>query len=370
MSKFQTTRRGFIKNSSIGASILAAPAIIRSRSAFSQNNVVNVWTYANFIPDAFREQFQDETGIEIRIRLVEDQGQQFNLLAAEAPEPSVDLMTIAGHRFRQFIDSDLLVPIDEDRLQNWSTVNPIYRDSDWIVINGEKWGVPILTGAEVLAWNTEIVDESETRSWDVMFDPKYRGQTAYIIQDMMSVAMLYLGYDGNMIEYMGDRERAQEIVNETRDFLIEHKDMVRNFYSAGAEVQQMFVNQDIVLAHAWSGPISRLIMDGFPVDMTIPQEGTYGFVYNFNVTNNAPNEENAYRLLDAILASPEVGAAMTRASGFISTFRGVEQHLTELEQQASSFTEEELSGLRFFRADANEMKYELVDPAVEEIQAG
>ena len=282
---------------------------------------------------------------------------------------SVDVVTVAGHRFRQFIDSGLLAPMDTGRLSNWSTINPVYSESDWSTIEGEKWGAPILSGCEVLAWNTEMVSEDEVRSWDVMFSEKYAGQTAYIIQDMLSVAMLYLGYDGNMIEYMDDPEKAAQVVQEARDLLIEHKPMVRKFYESGAEVQQMFVNQDILLAHAWSGPISRLIMDGFPVDMTIPKEGTYGFVYNLNVVNNSPNTDNAYRLLDAILASPEIGAEMTRASGFISTFTGVDQHLTELEQRASSFTEEELSRLQFFRAEANEMKYDLVDPAVEEVKA-
>jgi spermidine/putrescine transport system substrate-binding protein len=186
---------------------------------------------------------------------------------------------------------------------------------------------------------------------------------------MMSIVMLYLGYDGNMIAYMDDPEKAAAIVKEARDFMIRNKPKVRKFYDAGAEVQQMFINQDVVLAHAWSGPISKLIMDGFPVDMTIPKEGTYGFVYNFNVVNNAPNSDNAYRLLDAILAQPEIGAAMTRASGFISTFAGADKHLSELEQRAASFTEEELSRLQFFRAEANEMKYNLVDPAVEEVKA-
>ena len=44
-------------------------------------------------------------------------------------------------------------------------------------------------------------------------------------------------------------------------------------------------------------------------------------------------------------------------------------YLNELEKKASAFTEEELQGLRFFRAEANKMKYELVDPAVEEVKA-
>jgi len=368
MSIRNTGRRRFLKTSAAGASALAFPAIMTSRRARAQG-VVNVWTYANFIPDDFKAAFEADTGIEIRTRLVDDQGKQFNLLAAEAPEPSADIVTVAGHRFRQFIDSELLAPLDVERLSNWATVNEVYREADWTVVNGEKWGVPILSGAEVLAWNTEVVPEEDTRSWSVLFDPEYQGQVAYIIQDMLSVAMLYLGYDGNMIEYMDNPEKAAQVVQEARDLLIEHKPMVRKFYESGAEVQQMFVNQDIVLAHAWSGPISKLIMDGLPVDMTIPKEGTYGFVYNLNVTNNGPNADNAYQLLDAMLASPEIGAAMTRASGFISTFAGAEQHLSELEQRAASFTEEELAGLQFFRAEANEMKYDLVDPAVEEVKA-
>lgn len=368
MSKFITNRRGFIKSGAAGAAILAAPAYLRSTAARA-SGVVNVWTYANFIPDDFKAEFEKETGIEVRVRLVNDQGKQFNLLAAEAPEPSADIVTVAGHRFLQFIDSDLLAPLDTDRLSNWGNINPVYSESDWATIEGNKWGAPILSGAEIMAYNTEVVGEDEVKSWDVMFDPKYEGQTAYIIQDMMSVVMLYLGYDGNMVAYKDDPEKAAQVVKEARDFLIEHKPMVRKFYDAGAEVQQMFINQDIVLAHAWSGPISKLIMDGFPVDMTIPKEGSYGFVYTLNVTNNGPNPDNAYTLLDAILARPEIGAQMTKASGFISTFKGVDQHLTELERKAASFTEEELQGLQFFRAEANDMKYSLLDPAVEEIKA-
>ena len=368
MTKWNLNRRRLMQTASAGAALMAAPMIIRPREARAEG-VVNVWTYANFLPDSFKEEFQNETGIEIRERLVDDQGKQFNLLTAEKDSPTADIVTVAGHRFRQFIDSELIAPLDHERLKNWSTVNPIYSDADWTVINDDKWGVPILSGAEIMAYNTEVIGEDQVGSWDIMFSDEYAGQTAYIIQDMMSVVMLYLGYDGNMIEYMDDPEKAAAIVDEARDFMIANKPKVRKFYDAGAEVQQMFINQDIVLAHAWSGPISKLIMDGFPVDMTIPKEGSYGFVYNLNVAENGPNPDNAYLLLDAILARPEIGANMTQASGFISTFAGSEEYLSDLEKRAASFSEEELAGLQFFRAEANEMKYNLVDPAVEEVKA-
>jgi len=368
MTKLIMNRRRFLGTSAVGAAALASPAYLRRASAQGSGEV-NIWTYNQFVPDAFKDQFEAETGIKVNVRLVDDQGKQFNLLAAEAPEPTVDIVTVAGHRFLQFIGSELLAPMDTDRLSNWGSINPTFSESDWATINGNKWGAPILSGMEVLSYNTEFVSAEEAETWDTLFSETYSGQTAYIIQDMLSIVMLMLGYDGNMVAYMDDPVKAAAIVEEAKAFLIEKKPLVRKYYESGAEVQQMFVNQDIVLGHSWNGPAAALINDGFPLGMSIPKEGSYGFVYTFNVANNAPNADNAYTFLNAILASPEIGASMTKASGFISTYKDASNHLTDLEKKSTSFPEEQLANLQFFRAEANEMKYGLVDPAVEAIKA-
>jgi spermidine/putrescine transport system substrate-binding protein len=367
MKEINKGRRRFIGTAAAASTVFAATPYLRHATAASGE--VNIWTYDSFVPAGFKEQFEKDTGIKVNIRLVDDQGKQFNLLAAEAPQPTVDILTVAGHRFLQFIDSDLLAPLDTGRLSNWGNINPIYSESDWSTINGSKWGAPILSGAEILAYNTELVTAEDANSWDVLFSEKYRQQTAYIIQDMMSIVMLYQGHDGNMVEYLDDPARAAEIVAQARDFLIEKKPLVRKYYDSGAEIQQMFINQDVALAHAWNGPIAKLINDGFPVAMTIPREGSYGFVYTLNIANNAPNADNAYTFLNALLASSEIGASMTSSTGFISTYKDAAQHLTDLEKASTSFSDEELAGLKFFRSEANEMKYGLVDPAVEQIKA-
>jgi spermidine/putrescine transport system substrate-binding protein len=368
MSRIITSRRRLLQTAGATGGLLAAPALIRPRRARAAG-VVNVWTYDGFVPEAFKEQFEADTGIEVRIRLVDDQGKEFNLMAAEAPDLSADIVTVAGHRFRQFIDSDLIEPVAEDQLANWANINPIYTDSDWIVINDAKWGVPILMGSEGLSYNTDHVSAEEAASWAVMFDQKYQGKTAYIVQDFMSITLLYLGYDGNMIAYIDDRDQAAAAVDHTRDFMIEHKDMVRKYYDSGAEVQQMFINEDIVLGQSWSGPAAKLIMDGFPLRYTIPKEGSFAFVYTLNVAKNATNRDNAYTFLNALLAEPGIGTAMTQSTGFVSTLTGAEKGLSDLEQAASSLPQEELERLVFFRADNNEMKYDLIDRAVEEVKA-
>ena len=128
MEDYKLNRRKFIGMTALAGAALASPAYIRRASA--SGGEVNIWTYNDFVPQSFKKQFEAETGIKINIRLVDDQGKQFNLLAAEQPNPTVDIMTVAGHRFLQFIDSKLLAPLDTDRLTNWGKINPTFSESD------------------------------------------------------------------------------------------------------------------------------------------------------------------------------------------------------------------------------------------------
>ncbi len=85
MNNFDVTRRSAMKLLAAGAGVLAAPSILRP--AFAQSKVVNITTYDKFVPQSFIDQFQKDTGIEVRIRLTDDQGKQYNLLTAEGPHP-------------------------------------------------------------------------------------------------------------------------------------------------------------------------------------------------------------------------------------------------------------------------------------------
>ncbi|AMM83013.1 extracellular solute-binding protein [Martelella sp. AD-3] len=359
------TRRTTLKMMGTSAGLIAAPSIIRP--AYAQSNVLNITTYDKFLPEGFVEQFEKDTGIEVRIRLTDDQGKQYNLLAAEGADPTTDIVTVAGHRLSQFMASDLLQPIDPARISTWDNLAGPYKGAPQLVRKGEVYGVPLLAGFEGMVRNTDYTKPSD--SWGLMFDPEYKGFTTYIISDFVSITMKYLGYDGDFVAYVDKPEEAQAAVNAARDFLIEHKDMVRKFYDGGAEVQQMLVNEDVYVAQTWSGPAAKLIMDGFPIELSIPKEGTYGFLYSFNLVNHAPNVDAAYTFFSALLANPEVGAAMTRQSGFASAFAGVDKLLTDRERAAIALPEEQIARIQFFAEENRDMKNEMIDRAVAEIKA-
>ena len=365
MTTFKTTRRATLKLLATGAGALAMPNIITSARA--QSKVVNVTTYDKFVPQSFIDQFQKDTGIEVRVRLTDDQGKQYNLLSAEGENPSTDIVTVTSHRVPQFLDSNLLAPIDTARLKNFGRLASAYKGAKQLDIRGGIYGIPLLVGFSVLARNTDYTKASE--DWGLTFDDDYKALTSYIISDFLGITMLHQGNDGDYATYEGKADVAQAATDQARDYLIKNKDKVRKFYDSGSEVQQMFVNEDIYVAHAWSGPSAKLIMDGHPIEITVPKEGTYGFLYAFNVVNNAPNTDAAYTFLDAILSSPEIGASMTRQSGFASTFDGVDKILNDRERAALALPQDQMERVKFYSSINRAMKNEMTDRAVAEIKA-
>jgi len=81
MKDLKLSRRKFIGTAAAVSTVFAATPYIRTARADSGE--VNIWTYDSFVPPAFKEQFEKDTGIKVNVRLVDDQGKQFNLLAAE-----------------------------------------------------------------------------------------------------------------------------------------------------------------------------------------------------------------------------------------------------------------------------------------------
>ena len=135
------------------------PYVIRPRPSWAQSKVVNVTTYDKFLPQEFIDKFQADTGIRCSVRLTDDQGKQYNLLAAEGANPTTDIVTVVGHRFaavhRRATSSRRST---RPASTNWKTLNPAYQDAPWREIDGKLYGVPILAGFEGLARNTDYVE--------------------------------------------------------------------------------------------------------------------------------------------------------------------------------------------------------------------
>jgi spermidine/putrescine transport system substrate-binding protein len=359
----RVTRRAILRAVGFAA---AAPMLWRKASAAS---VLNITAYDGFIPPTFKQRFEAETGIEVRIRLASSQAPELNLLVAERPSPLSDICTVTGNRIHQFVEAEIIEPLDIARLKGWQRINPLYRESDWITVDGAIMAVPLFVGADMLVYNTTKVAPAPD-SWGVVFDPRYARKTAYVIEDMLQCTMLYQGADGSFSAYVDKPEEAQRAVSAARDFLIKNKGQVLKFYEDGAVLQQLLTGEDVVVAQAYAGTPAKLIMAAQPFRLVVPREGSIAFVYNLAVIKNAANRDNAYRFLDALLAEMNIGATLTRSAGYTSTFLDAVDSLTELERQAFLLSPDALKRLRFLGYKAQTLSSTLIDRAVTEVEAG
>jgi spermidine/putrescine transport system substrate-binding protein len=350
----------------LSAAALAAPAL--GRTARGTGRSVTVLAYAGLIPPSFKKRFEAETGIEIRLQPQFSQAPELNLLLSERDAPTADICTVAGSRLHQFHGNGVITPLDTGRLRHWARIEPIYRDGDWLRVDGQVMGVPLTVSCERLITNLDF-GKAAAESWGDLFDRRYRGHATYVIEDMLQMTMLWQGGDGSFASYVAAPEKAQAAVNAARDHLIRTKPQVVKYYEDGAELVQLLTGEDAWIAQFYAGAPTRLVLDGLPYRITVPREGTLGSVYNFGLVKNGPNPDDAYRLLDALLADPGIGAAMTRASGYPSCFTGAEVGLSDLEKQAFLLSRDDLSRIKIRGFEGQALNSRLIDRAVEDVKA-
>ena len=352
----------------LAGAALAAPALLRAAPATAAG-MLGITAYDGFVPPAFRQQFEAETGIRVRIRVAASQAPELSLLVAERDHPLTDICTVTGNRLRQFADAGIIEPLDRARLRNWDRIDPLYGDAGWNRIEGAVMGVPLVVGANVLVFDTAEVTPAPD-SWGAMFDPKYKGRVTYDIEDFLQCAMLLQGADPTFMSYLGNPAEAARAVNAARDALIGAKSQVVRFFDEGSELQQMLTGGDAVLAQTYASTPARLILAGQPFRRALPREGSMGFVYAFAVVKDAPNRDAAYRFLDALLGTPGIGAALTRSAGYLSSLKDAGAGLTETERAAYGLDPGALARLRFAGYEGQALSSALIDRAVEEVRAG
>lgn len=150
----QTVTHGAVtRRAVLAGAALAAPVLLRPAPATAAGTL-GITAYDGFVPPAFQQQFEAETGIRVRIRVAASQAPELSLLVAERDHPLTDICTVTGNRLRQFADAGVIEPLDTGRLRNWGRIDPLHADAKWNRIEGAVMGVPLVVGANVLVFDT------------------------------------------------------------------------------------------------------------------------------------------------------------------------------------------------------------------------
>jgi len=194
----------------------------------------------------------------------------------------VDLVTISHHYFKDerfnYIHGKLILPIETQRLENFSNVIPALRKSKYLAHQGKTYGVPVCQGPYGLAYNPAKV-ASPPETWQVLWDPKHKGQ--YVLgrhEYLYNVATTALacGYPRDAITRYDD---------------LNNKEFKAKLRQLAVGAGGFWVGQDSPedlsgksLAAVWGDSLPTLEKRGQPWRIAEPKEATLCWVDNYAIT--------------------------------------------------------------------------------------
>lgn len=156
----------------------------------------------------------------------------------------------------------------EENIPNYSNISDEFKDLYYDPEN--LYSVPYTFGTVGVIWNTEMVDEEDTGSWNLMWNEKYAGNILQFNnpRDAFMTAQYYLGYSINS-------ENPDEW-QEALDLLKEQKPVVQGYVMD--EMFNKMKGGSAAVTSYYAGDFFTMYEDNDILAFYYPEEGTNVFV--------------------------------------------------------------------------------------------
>jgi len=128
----------------------------------------------------------------------------------------------------------------------------------------QQFAIPYLWGTVGIGYDSEVFP-TPPDSWEILWDSRYRGRIS-MLNDQREVF-------GMALRSMGHSLNSQDplLIEQVKDKLIRQKPLVKAYTSE--HFDQLLVSGEVVLAHAWGGPIARAMRERPSIKYVVPREG-------------------------------------------------------------------------------------------------
>jgi putrescine transport system substrate-binding protein len=290
------------------------------RSNQSEEMVLHVYNWNNFIGKTTIADFEAQTGIKVVYDTYDtSETMETKLLTGGSGYDVVfPNSTITG----RLAVAGALMQLDKSKLGNLPNLDPELMSQVALNDPANKYAIAYTWGTTGIAYNPALVHKAlgtETvDSWSAIFDPQIAAKLAGCGitlldsgSDVFEAAELYLGTDP-VNEDLQELAAAERALKRVRPF-------VRKFDSG--EYPGLLATGETCIALGWSEAkrIARILQDATSeyssVEYVIPSEGATIGLDTVAIPVDAPHPDNAHAFLD-FLMQPKVIAGVTNAVGY------------------------------------------------------
>lgn len=256
---------------------------------------LNVIIWEGYTDESFSSKFTEANDVNINSTFMATSDDAFAQLQAGGGA-NFDMVSASNDLNQRLFDAGLVQEIDPTRLTNFPDLFEQFQHPDYITFDDKLYGVNFAWGPTILAYDSEVITEAPT-SWNAMFDEQYSGKIAawnYPIQ----IAQYALLLDPKPEDpyALTDEQLAQ-----VKDLLIKQRPLVRKYWDFAAEVADLFVNGEIVIADPPPLSVALANQQGKSIIATIPDEGATGWSDSWMLTSGAQNIDLCYAWMDFMI---------------------------------------------------------------------
>jgi putrescine transport system substrate-binding protein len=282
----------------------------------SDEKVLNVYNWSDYIGETTVRDFEKETGIKVRYDTFDANETLYAKLVAG--HTGYDIVAPSSHWAKLQLEDGLLLPLDKNRITTYSNLDPWVLKQLADVDPGNKHLVPWLWGFQTVAINVEKVKAAlgglpmPENAWDLVFKPE-------IVSHLKSCGVSFLDSGDEVfpsaLRYIGkaaystnaaDYRQAAKMLSRIRPYV--------TLFSSSGYINEM-ASGSVCVAIGWNSDFgiaaarAREAKNGQDIEILLPKSGAVLFFDTMAIPADAPHVEQAYAWMSYIYR-PEVQAGI------------------------------------------------------------
>ncbi|MHC8508868.1 MAG: ABC transporter substrate-binding protein [Rhodospirillales bacterium] len=303
-------RRSVLQGAAAVGVSLTIPAELRAAGK------VNFYNWDTYIGETTLADFTSATGIDVQYDLYADNEELFAKL--RGGNPGYDLIVPSNDYVERMRAADMLDTLDHSKIPNIKNIESDFMNPPFDP--GRKYSLPYMWGTIGVGYRKSAM-KGTPDSWKPLLDSDEYANRIALMNDgttVLQVALKYLG------KSLNDLSSAN--IKAATDLLIRQKPHITAF--AGDNGQDLLLAGEVDLAMEWNGDISQAMTEDDDIGYYIPKEGGILWEDTLAIPKDAPNRENAHKMINFLL-DDKVGAALAESILYATPNKAAKAHLKD-----------------------------------------
>lgn len=251
-------------------------------------NALVILNYGKYIEPDVIQQFEKETGITIKYEEYESPEEMYTKYKAGSIK--YDLICTSDYMIQKLINEGEVLEMDYDNIPLYENIDPTYAEFSKAFDPETKYTLPYFFGTLGILYNKTMVDEADMDSWNVLWNPKYKGQIIMenSVRDTFVPALRLLDYSINTTD--------EDELNEALSMLCDQKDLVYSYLVDSSADEMIAGNAAMALIYSGEAAYAQDYNDD--LDYVVPKEGSNMWMDSWFIPKTCQHKDAAEQFLN------------------------------------------------------------------------